>query len=475
MNVLVRWQAIGLAVTLLLLAERTCGADDKVSYGRDIQPILARTCLACHGPDEESRQADLRLDARDAAIASAAIVPGDADASELIRRIGSSDPDERMPPPEAKQQLSPAERALLRDWIDAGADYEPHWSFVPPVRTEVPRLQVGEPASDAGWARNPIDVFLLERMHSVGLRPSPEADRHTLIRRVSLDLTGLPPTADEIAGFLRDDAPGAYERLVDRLLASPHYGERWGRAWLDLARYSDTNGYEKDRPRTVWPWRDWVIDALNDDMPFDQFTIEQLAGDMLPAAGESQRIATGFHRNTMLNEEGGIAPLEFRYYAMVDRVATTGTVWLGLTTGCAQCHSHKYDPISHEDYYRLMALLNNADEPDLFVDDAGVRREQDRLMGSIAELEEKLPEHYPVPQPAGRKLRLTARHLPTRRRLVWRSTSPSPRGSMGSVRRRCRGQLCGRRGCRPTCPDWNCWRMAQSSARETSRSATSSC
>ena len=212
------------------------------------------------------------------------------------------------------------------------------------------------------WARNPIDNFVLARLEKANLTPAPEADRYTLIRRVSLDLIGIPPTPDEADAFVRDSRPDAYERLIDRLLASPHYGERWARLWLDLARYADTNGYEKDRPRSMWPYRDWVIHALNADMPFDRFTVAQIAGDMLPNATDADRIATGFHRNTMLNEEGGADPLEYRFHAMTDRVATTGGTWLGLTVGCAQCHTHKYNPIPHRDYYRLMAFLDNADE-----------------------------------------------------------------------------------------------------------------
>ena len=248
--------------------------------------------------------------------------------------------------------------------------------------------------------RNPIDAFILARLDQEGLKPSPEADRATLLRRVSLDLVGLPPTPEEVDAFVADRSPDAYEKQVDRLLASPHYGERWARRWLDLARYADTNGYEKDRRRSIWPYRDWVIKALNANLPFDRFTIEQLAGDMLPGAGVSQKVATGFHRNTMLNEEGGIDPLEFRFYAMTDRVATTGTVWLGLTIGCAQCHTHKFDPIPHRDYYQFMALLNNADEPKMPVpvgrerrapacDRSPHRRAEGRLAESVSARRER--------------------------------------------------------------------------------------
>jgi Protein of unknown function (DUF1553)/Protein of unknown function (DUF1549) len=264
-----------------------------------------------------------------------------------------------------------------------------HWSFRKPVQPEPPTVR------HADWPRNAIDRFVLARLEAQGLSPSQEADRYTLVRRVYLDLIGLPPTPPEADAFVHDDDPHAYEHLVDRLLDSPHYGERWARRWLDVARYADTNGYEKDRPRSTWPYRDWVIHALNADMPFDQFTVEQLAGDMLPGATADERIATGFHRNTMLNEEGGIDPLEYRFYAMVDRVATTGVVWLGLTTGCAQCHSHKYDPITQTDYYRLMAFLNNADEPDMAVPDPVVAQRREQLEQQIAHLEADLPNQFP--------------------------------------------------------------------------------
>ena len=240
-----------------------------------------------------------------------------------------------------------------------------------------------------------IDAFILARLEAAGLQPSEQADRATLIRRLSLDLVGMPPTPEEVEAFRQDDSPDAYEKLVDRLLASPHYGERWARRWLDLARYADTNGYEKDRTRSIWPYRDWVIRALNADMPFDQFTVEQLAGDLLPDATASQKIATGFHRNTMLNEEGGIDPQEFRFYAMTDRVATTATVWLGMTLGCAQCHTHKFDPIPHRDYYQFMALLNNADEPEMSVTTPETARRRHELEEKIAALVADLPNQFP--------------------------------------------------------------------------------
>lgn len=370
----------------------------EVDYNRDVRPILANHCFKCHGPDDATRESGLRLDERASAVGSesasglAAIVSGSPDESELIRRILSDDAAEMMPPPAANKTLSAEKQDVLRRWIAEGAHYAPHWAFVPPVEPALPQVQL------ANWPRNPIDSFVLARLEAEQLKPSPEADRYTLARRVYLDLIGLPPTLEEADAFVFDSSPDAYEKLVDRLLASPHYGERWARLWLDLARYADTNGYEKDRPRSIWPYRDWVINALNADLPFDQFTVEQLAGDMLPGATLQQRVATGFHRNTMLNEEGGIDPLEFRFHAMVDRVATTGTVWLGLTTGCAQCHTHKFDPITHRDYYQLMAFLDNAYEPEIDVPTATQLAQHRELDQQIATLTANLPERFP---PAG--------------------------------------------------------------------------
>jgi len=365
------------------------GEEPAPSFTRDVRPLLARKCFACHGPDEEAREADLRLDRREVAVDYGAIVPGEPDDSTLVHRIAADDPDVRMPPAEGGESLTDAQQQMLRRWIADGARYQRHWAFVPPERPALPQVQ------RADWPRNGIDHFVLARLEAEGMEPSPRADRYRLVRRVYLDLIGLPPTPEEADAFVQNEDPQAYEKLVDRLLQSQRYGEHWARQWLDLARYADTNGYEKDRPRSIWPYRDWVIRALNDDMPFDQFTIEQLAGDMLPDASPQQRIATGFHRNTMLNEEGGIDPLEFRFYAMVDRVATTGTVWLGMTTGCAQCHSHKYDPVSHTEYYRLMALLNNADEPDMEVPDPKLIARRQELKARIDALEQELPNHFP--------------------------------------------------------------------------------
>ncbi|PQO28845.1 PSD1 and planctomycete cytochrome C domain-containing protein [Blastopirellula marina] len=381
--------SVGASLLLLAVLSYPAMGESPVDFNRDIRPILAAKCFACHGPDEEHREADLRLDDRDAAIDHGAIVPGAVDESVLIERIMTDDADLVMPPPQANDVLKEEQKQLLSRWIQQGAKYAKHWAFVPPVKPPVPLV------GDTAWPRNAIDHFVLAKLEQEKLTPSPEADRYTLVRRVYLDLIGLPPTPEEADAFVRSEDPAAYEKLVDQLLASPRYGERWGREWLDLARYSDTNGYEKDRERSIWPYRDWVIRAINDDMPFDQFTIEQIAGDMLPDATPGQRIATGFHRNTMLNEEGGIDPLEYRFYAMVDRVATTGTVWLGMTTGCAQCHTHKYDPITHTDYYSLMALMNNADEPDLVIKPEALVKRTEEIQSDIRLLEDTLVYEFP--------------------------------------------------------------------------------
>ena len=334
-------------------------ADNRIDFDREIRPILSEFCYACHGPDAKARKADLRLDRKEDAFrdrsGSAVIVPGKVAESELIARITSDDPDEMMPPPKFKKRPTAAQIERLRRWIAEGANWEGHWSYSLPSSNPTP------PVQDERWVRNPIDRFVLARLESERLRPMPEADRATLIRRVSLDLIGLPPTPAEVEAFENDNGPDAYERLVDRLLASSHYGERQARLWLDQARYADTNGYEKDGPRSIWAYRDWVIQAFNRDLPFDQFTIEQLAGDLLPNATAKERIATGFHRNTIVNTEGGVDDEEFRVAAVVDRVNTTMQVWMGSTLACAQCHDHKYDPFTQKEYFQLFAFFNNTD------------------------------------------------------------------------------------------------------------------
>ncbi|MEM8954497.1 MAG: PSD1 and planctomycete cytochrome C domain-containing protein [Verrucomicrobiota bacterium] len=372
--------ALACLIFILPLPRASASPNEPLSFNRDIRPILAGNCYDCHGPDDESRKAKLRLDDRKSA---ADLLAPDG---EFIARITSTDADDVMPPPESHQKLEPIHIDLLRQWVDQGAPYEKHWAFEPPQRPDIPAIR------NSDWPENPIDHFIAARLEKENLTPSPEADPYTIVRRLYLDLIGLPPTpkqADDFVKTFRKNRSSSIEQLVNRLLANPQYGERWARPWLDLARYADTNGYEKDRPRSIWPYRDWVINALNDDMPYDQFTIEQLAGDMLPNPTRAQRVATGFHRNTMTNEEGGIDPLEYRYYSMVDRVATTGTVWLGLTTGCAQCHTHKYDPITHTDYFSLMALLNNADEPDLDVPDEEISAQRAALKKEITQVEDK--------------------------------------------------------------------------------------
>ncbi len=342
------------------------GAAEPVSFNREVRPILSENCFACHGFDAKHREADLRLDTFAGATADhdghQAIVPGDVSKSMLWARIHSPNPDEVMPPPSAhKTPLTPRQRATLKLWIEQGAQYEAHWAFLPPQKAPLPDTKVAA-----------IDQFIQARLTTAGLTMSSPAAPETLIRRVSLDLIGLPPTIEEVDAFLAAyaiDAEAAYHALVERLLASPHYGERWGRWWLDQARYADSNGYSIDAPRQIWKYRDWVIAALNADLPFDQFTIEQLAGDLLPAATDNQKIATGFHRNTPINQEGGIDREQFRIDSIFDRVATTGTVWLGLTIGCAQCHDHKFDPIEQREYYRLFAFLNDQEEPTMKVFD----------------------------------------------------------------------------------------------------------
>ncbi|TWT35040.1 Planctomycete cytochrome C [Thalassoglobus neptunius] len=330
-----------------------------VKYNRDIRPLLADACLNCHGQDEQSRQADLRLDRREDVLLDrggySAIVPGDAENSEVVRRILSEDAFLQMPPPDSPRQLTDQERAMLLQWIEDGAEFEQHWSFIPP---ELPTV----PEDNTGWSRNEIDRFVLRPLKDNGLKPQDEADCRTLIRRVTLDLTGLPPTRKQVEQFLADTRPDAYERLVDTLLASPQYGEQQASMWLDLARYADSGGYQGDIPRTMWPWRDWVIQAYNKNLPFDKFTLYQLAGDLLPNPSDEQLIATGFNRNHRINDEDGIIPEEFRMEYVVDRVETTSLTWMGLTMGCARCHDHKFDPISQEEFYSFLAYFNSVDE-----------------------------------------------------------------------------------------------------------------
>ena len=325
-----------------------------VDFDRDIRPILSDTCFACHGPDEKQRMAKLRFDTKEGAFAKPdVIVPGDSAKSRLVQRITAADESFRMPPPFSGRTLTDKQITLLRRWIDEGAKWETHWAYLQPRRPELPQV------SNTAWPRNAIDNFILARLDREGLKPSPEADKVTLLRRLSYDLTGLPPTPEEVDSFLADTSPDAYEKQVDRLLNSPHYGERMAMQWLDLARYADTHGYHIDSHREMWRWRDWVINAFNRNMPFDQFTTEQLAGDLLPNATLEQKIASGFNRNHMINFEGGAIPEEYQTEYVVDRVETTSNVWMGMTMGCARCHSHKYDPIAQKEFYQFFSFFNN--------------------------------------------------------------------------------------------------------------------
>lgn len=335
---------------------------EKISFNHDVRPILAENCFFCHGPDEKKQKGDLRLDLPEDATADrggyAAIVPGDAKNSAVWDRIISGDPDEMMPPPDSHRELSAADREILRRWIDSGAEYQKHWAFIAPERPGVPEVT-------SGTINNPIDAFILSRLEQEGLKPNPMADARTLLRRLSLDLIGLPPNPQEYGDFetaFESDANTAVESAIDRLLTSPHFGERMALPWLDAARYADSNGFQQDGNRHQWPWRDWVIRAYNENMPFDRFTIEQLAGDLLPNPTQDQIIATAFNRNHMLNGEGGAIKEEQRINYVLDRVDTTATTWLALTMACAQCHSHKYDPISHDEYYEFFAFFNNIPE-----------------------------------------------------------------------------------------------------------------
>jgi mono/diheme cytochrome c family protein len=338
----------------------------QIDFNRDIRPLLSDRCFACHGPDAPNRGIKLRLDSESGALAALgrgrrAVVPGHPEQSELVRRITAKDEALRMPPVDSGRALSQAEIELLIEWVRQGAKFQQHWAFVTPTRPPLPTVK------NESWVRNPVDRFVLARLESEGLQPSPEADRETLLRRVSLDLTGLPPTPQELDAFLNDKSSGAYEKVVDRLLASPRYGERMAFKWLDAARYADTNGYQIDGDRSAWRWRDWVIEAFNRNKPYDQFVIEQLAGDLLPPAPTpeaalDQKIATAFNRNHRINAEGGIVPEEYRVEYVVDRVDTTSTVFMGLTMGCARCHNHKYDPLTQREFYQLSAYFNSIDE-----------------------------------------------------------------------------------------------------------------
>ncbi|MFN4145919.1 MAG: DUF1553 domain-containing protein [Runella sp.] len=355
-----RWGLLAFITVVVLWASWYGLREKPISYNEQIRPILNKKCLGCHGGVKKSGGFSLLFEEEALGKTKSgkpAIIPGDAQSSEFIKRLRHPDPEMRMP--QDSDPLSDEEVELLTRWVNQGAKWEVHWAYIPPN----PNIK---PPKLTNWGHNGIDAFVAERLSNENLKPSPEANRATLLRRVSLDLTGLPPTHQQMAEFLADTSPNAYEKQVDKLLSSPHFGERWAAMWLDLARYADSKGYEKDLKRSIWKYRDWVIEAFNQDMPFDQFTVEQLAGDMLPHATENQLIATAFHRNTMANDEGGTNDEEFRIAAQVERVGTTWEVWQGTTMACVQCHSHPYDPFRHEDFYRFMAYFNNTQDRDIY-------------------------------------------------------------------------------------------------------------
>ncbi|MDG1898106.1 MAG: DUF1553 domain-containing protein [Fuerstiella sp.] len=380
-----------------------CGNADDVDFNNDVRPILSNKCLLCHGPDPDALQSGLRLDMPDVATSrlesgNTAIVPGKPALSDLLVRVTTNDDDLRMPPAEHGARLTNDEIETLRKWIQQGAKYSQHWAYAKPVRHELP----SPPTEHANWPRNAVDNFSLRRMLDHGLQPSSEAERYAMARRVFLDLTGLPPTIEEVDNFVANNDPKAYENLVDDLLQRPSFGEHWARKWLDLARYADSAGYADDPPRIIWAYRDWVVKAFNSNMPFDQFTIEQMAGDLLADPSESQLIATAFHRNTLTNNEGGTQDEEFRNVAIVDRVNTTAAVWMGTTMACAQCHTHKYDPITQNEYFRFFAILNNTQDADRRDDSPRIqiytdeqKRQKSNLENAIADLNRVLSTPTP--------------------------------------------------------------------------------
>src|SRR6266699_3335316 len=376
-----------------LLVVPLSSAAPKVDFDREIRPLFSDKCFACHGPDEKQRQAGLRFDTKEGL---RVIVPGDSAKSRLYQRIRAADKANRMPPPASGLSLTDSQVELVRRWIDQGADWEAHWSYVPPKRVDLPSVK------HKTWPLNSIDHFILARLERESLAPSPEADKATLLRRVSYDLTGLPPTPADLDSFEADKSPDAYEKRVDQLLNSPHYGERMAMQWLDLARYADTHGYHIDSLRHMWHWRDWVINAYNRNMPYDEFTIEQLAGDLLPNATLDQKIATGFSRNHMINFEGGAIPDEYQTEYVVDRVSTTAAAWLGLTLGCARCHDHKYDPIKQREFYQFYAFFNTIPE-----------KGRDRVTGNATPLlEPPSPEQQLQREEINAKIAETLKALP---------------------------------------------------------------
>ncbi len=426
------------AAALTLAADAPADeAPRPVDFNREIRPILSNRCYACHGPDAGKRKGlarPLRLDTEEGAFADlggyAAVVRGDPEGSELIRRVASDDPNEVMPPPKHAARLPAAEVERLSEWVRQGAPYARHWSYQKPNRPKPPEVR------DPAWAKNPIDRFLLARMEKEGLAPSPEADRNALIRRLALDLTGLPPAPEEVAAFAADGRPDAYEALVDRLLDRPTYGEHWARNWLDLARYADSAGYADDPARVIWAYRDYVIRSFNANKPFDRMTVEQIAGDLLPGAGEDELIATAFHRNTMTNSEGGTNDEEFRNAAVVDRVNTTMAVWMGTTIACAQCHDHKFDPLPQADFFRLFAFFNNTQDDDrndesprLPIESGDLKRRKAEARAEMNRLEQTL--RTPTPETSAGRVRWEEA---SRLEPDWRTPRPSSAASREGAR-----------------------------------------
>ena len=395
-------------VTLLSIANDAAPTDAegeaKVDFSREVLPILSNHCYLCHGPDQDSKEAKLagfRLDIREEAVDFEMIIPGDPDASPVIDVLTTEKASRRMPPLDSvKKQLKPEQVETLKRWIAQGAEYTDHWSFVKPVKPEVPALPKG---ADPEWANNDIDRFIQVGLFKSGLKPNEPADRSRLIRRVYLDLIGLPPTPEQAKAFINDKSPDAYELVVDGLLASPQFGEHWSRQWLDKARYADSKGFSEDRPRTMWRFRDYVIDAYNRDLPFDQFTIEQIAGDLLPDPTLDQLIATGFHRNTLTNDEGGTDNEEFRSAAVIDRVNTTGEVWLGITMACVQCHTHKYDPIFHDEYFAFYAFFNQTEDADRNDDAPYIKAPTKEQQAQIAQFKQEVDQARKALTDAGQK------------------------------------------------------------------------
>ena len=426
------------SVFLLLFCDANVTRADPVEFNRDIRPILSHNCFQCHGPDKKKRKAKLRLDTEAGFYSerngAPPVVPGKPSESELYRRISTNDLDDRMPPPESKHTLTPLQLDLFRKWIEQGGKWQKHWSLIPPKRPGSPALK------NENWPKSLLDSFILARLERDGLQPSPEADREVLLRRVSLDLNGMPPTLEEIDSFLADKSSNAYEKVVDRLLRSTRYGERMSTVWLDIARYADTHGYSLDDPRMMWRWREWVINAFNGNMPYDRFIIDQVAGDLLPDATDDQQIATGFNRNHSIQSEGGIIDEEFRVEYVADRVNVTATAFLGLTMKCARCHDHKYDPITQKDFYRFFAFFNNIPErgrgsgrgnnaPFIRTPSTSQQKRLDDLQAQIMEAKTSLDKL----QPAAEDMQKWEKELAAKKAVEWAVLDPVKFTSTGGA------------------------------------------